>query len=118
MSPDPSKGDFTSLQPAIAALPASGGKIFVKAGVYPLTNTISIKTSNVQIQGEGVGITVFVGASTMTGNTPALEGFSTASDGSSRPLVRGYGEGRHHDPNLASRCFVVYGRRLRAVVFE
>jgi hypothetical protein len=34
VSPDPSKGDFTSLQPAIAALPASGGKIFVKAGVY------------------------------------------------------------------------------------
>ena len=26
-------GDFTSLQPAIDALPATGGKIFVKAGV-------------------------------------------------------------------------------------
>jgi hypothetical protein len=87
VSPDPSKGDFTSLQPAIAALPASGGKIFVKAGVYTLTNTISIKTSNVQIQGEGVGITVFTGASTMTGNTPAMEAFSTASDGSPRTLL-------------------------------
>jgi hypothetical protein len=38
-------GDFTSLQPAINALPANGGKIFVKAGVYPLTSTITITTS-------------------------------------------------------------------------
>lgn len=87
VSTDPSKGDFTSLQPAINALPASGGKIFVKAGSYPLTNTISITAGNVHIQGEGMGITVFVGASAMTGNTPALEAFSTASDGSARGLA-------------------------------
>jgi hypothetical protein len=87
VSLDPSAGDFTSLQEAITALPATGGKIFVKAGVYPLTNTISIKTGNVQIQGEGMGATVFVAASTMTGNTPALEAFSTASDGTPRALV-------------------------------
>ncbi|HET8999734.1 MAG TPA: right-handed parallel beta-helix repeat-containing protein [bacterium] len=88
VSPDPSKGDFTSLQPAIDALPASGGKIFVKAGVYPpITNTIRITTSNVHIQGEGMGITVFVADASMTGNTPALEAFSTASDGTPRALV-------------------------------
>jgi len=46
------------LQTAINALPASGGKIFVKAGAYPLTDTIAIKMSNVQIQGEGMGLTV------------------------------------------------------------
>jgi hypothetical protein len=34
-------GDFTSLRPAINALPANGGKIFVKAGVYPITSTIN-----------------------------------------------------------------------------
>jgi pectin methylesterase-like acyl-CoA thioesterase len=61
VSPDPSKGDFTTLQAAINALPTTGGKIFVKAGVYPITSTIEITTSNVQIQGEGMGITVFVG---------------------------------------------------------
>jgi Right handed beta helix region len=88
VSPDPSKGDFTSLQPAIDALPASGGKIFVKAGVYPpITNTIRITTSNVHIQGEGMGITGFVADASMTGNTPALEAFSTASDGTPRALV-------------------------------
>ena len=87
VSLDPSKGDFTSLQAAINALPASGGKIFVKAGVYPITNTIQMRASNVHIQGEGMGITVFVADSTMTGNTPALEAFSTASDGTQRALT-------------------------------
>jgi hypothetical protein len=87
VSHDPSKGDFTSLQSAIDALPASGGKVFVKAGVYPITQTIQIKKSGVRIQGEGMGITVFVADSTITGNTPALEAFSTASDGTARALV-------------------------------
>jgi putative cofactor-binding repeat protein len=76
-----------SLQAAINALPASGGKIFVKAGVHKITNTIQIKASNVHIRGEGMGITVFVADSAMTGNTPALEAFSTASDGTARVLV-------------------------------
>lgn len=87
VSQDPTKGDFTSLEDALKALPASGGKVFVKAGVYTVTDTIRITGSNVQIQGEGMGITVFVAASTMTGNTPALEAFSSASDGTPRTLV-------------------------------
>ena len=61
VSPDPSKGDFTTLQDAINALPAIGGKIFVKAGHYPITNKIQITVSNVHIQGEGMGITIFTG---------------------------------------------------------
>ena len=87
VSPDSSKGDFASLQDALNALPASGGKVFVKAGVYPLADTIRITGSNVQIQGEGMGITVFVADSTMTGNTPALQAFSSASDGAPRALA-------------------------------
>jgi hypothetical protein len=86
VSPDPSKGDFTTLQAAISALPTTGGKIFVKAGVYPITSTIEITTSNVQIQGEGMGITVFVGDAAMTGNTPGLEAHN-ATVGTARPLV-------------------------------
>ena len=65
------KGDFTDLQPAIDALPTNGGKIFVKAGIYPLIGTIRIATSNVQIQGEGMGITVFVASSQMMTSSPA-----------------------------------------------
>ena len=42
--------DFTDVQAAIAALPPAGGKIFVKAGTYPIKKTIRIATSNVQIQ--------------------------------------------------------------------
>jgi hypothetical protein len=60
-------GDFTSLQLAIEKLPAAGGKIFVKAGVYPISSTITITGSNVQSQGEGMGITAFVADSAMTG---------------------------------------------------
>jgi len=71
---------------AIAQLPATGGKIFVKAGVYPLTSTIQITQSNVQIQGEGMGITIFEAAGTMTGDTPALEVYNFAA-GTARPLV-------------------------------
>jgi hypothetical protein len=79
-------GDFTSLQPAIDALPAAGGKIFVKAGIYPITSTIMITGSNVQIQGEGMGITAFVGASAMTGNTPILE-IHNSTVGTARALL-------------------------------
>jgi Right handed beta helix region/Pectinesterase len=86
VSPDPTKGDFTNLPDAIKALPASGGKIFVKAGVYTITSTIRITTSNVQIQGEGMGITVFEGDSSMTGNTPALD-IHNSTVGTARPLL-------------------------------
>jgi hypothetical protein len=86
VSPDPSKGDFTNLQDAINALPSIGGKIFVKAGVYTITSTIQITTSNVQIQGEGMGITVVIGDSSMTRNTPALEIYNSAV-GSARVLL-------------------------------
>lgn len=86
VSLDPSQGDFTNLQDAINALPSSGGKIFVKAGVYTITSTIQIAINNVQIQGEGVGITIFVGDSSMTGNTPALEVFNSAV-GNARALI-------------------------------
>jgi pectin methylesterase-like acyl-CoA thioesterase len=87
VSQDPTKGDFTTLQAAIGALPVSGGKIFVKAGIYPISATIQIRQCNVHIQGEGMGITAFVADSSMTGNTPALEAFSTALDGTPRALV-------------------------------
>jgi Pectinesterase len=86
VSPDPSKGDFTTLQDAINALPATGGKIFLKAGLYPITSTIEITVSNVHIQGEGMGITIFTGDSTMTGNTPGLEAHNPTV-GTAQPLV-------------------------------
>jgi hypothetical protein len=78
------KGDYPDLQTAINNLPAAGGRIFVKAGVYPITSTIKITTSNVHIQGEGMGITKFIGD--MTGNTPAMEAYNKAV-GTPRNLV-------------------------------
>jgi hypothetical protein len=55
--PDCRVADFSTIQAAIDALPSTGGKIFVKAGDYPLPDKINITKSNVFIQGEGIGIT-------------------------------------------------------------
>jgi hypothetical protein len=57
---DCQNADFTDIQAAITALPPLGGKIFVKAGTYPIMTTIQIRTSNLQIQGEGMAITNIV----------------------------------------------------------
>lgn len=46
-------GDYADLASGIAALPASGGMIFVKAGTYPISTTITTPVSNVRIVGAG-----------------------------------------------------------------
>jgi hypothetical protein len=46
-------GDYTTLAAAVAALPAGGGMIYVKAGVYNLTTKVDITISNVRIVGAG-----------------------------------------------------------------
>jgi len=45
--------DYTSIQEALNALPATGGEIFVNAGTYVLTSTITIPNSNTSIRGAG-----------------------------------------------------------------
>ena len=65
--------DFIDIQAAIDALPPTGGKIFVKAGTYPITTTLQIRTSNVQIQGEGMGITNLVADATTMTASPAIQ---------------------------------------------
>jgi len=69
--PDCRVADFTDIQTAINALPPTGGKVFVKAGTYVVPQTILIQQSNVQLQGEGMGITNIVAAATMTA-APAI----------------------------------------------
>jgi hypothetical protein len=64
--PDCRIADFTDIQTAINALPPAGGKVFVKAGTYVVSQTILIAQSNVHLQGEGMGITNIVAAATMT----------------------------------------------------
>jgi len=64
--PDCRVADFTDIQTAINALPPAGGKLFVKAGTYVVSQTILIGQSNVHLQGEGMGITNIVAAQTMT----------------------------------------------------
>jgi hypothetical protein len=71
--PDCQLADFTDIQAAIAALPIAGGKIFVKAGTYSIKSTIQIPVNNVQIQGEGMGITNLVADQTSMTSSPAIE---------------------------------------------
>jgi len=49
------------IQDALGALPTAGGKLFIKAGSYPINTMISIKKDNVVLEGEGI-FTKLVGA--------------------------------------------------------
>ena len=83
--------DFTDIQTAINALPPSGGKVFVKAGTYVVSQTIRVQQSNVHIQGEGMGITNIVTASTMTAS-PAIQVYNSQA-GSVLPLLAATAKG-------------------------
>ena len=83
--PDCRDADFTDIQAAINALPAAGGKVFVKAGTYVVSQTILIGQSNVHIQGEGMGITNIIAARTMTA-TPAIRVYNQQA-GNVLPLL-------------------------------
>ena len=83
--PDCRAADFTDIQAAINALPPAGGKVFVKAGTYVISQTILIGQSNVHLQGEGMGITNIVAAQTMTA-TPAIQVYNQQA-GNVLPLL-------------------------------
>src|SRR6266851_9317194 len=76
--PDCRDADFTDIQAAINALPPVGGKVFVKAGTYVVSQTIRIQESNVHLQGEGMGITNIVTAQTMTAS-PAIQVYNSVA---------------------------------------
>ena len=73
--PDCQVADFTDIQSAINALPPGGGKIFVKAGDYVISDTIKIVQSNVHVQGEGMGVTNIIAAPAMT-DRPAIQAYN------------------------------------------
>ena len=83
--PDCHVADFTDIQTAINALPAAGGKVFVKAGTYVVSQTILIRQSNIHLQGEGMGITNIVAAATMTAD-PAIRVYNQQA-GNVLPLL-------------------------------
>ena len=83
--PDCRDADFTDIQAAINALPPAGGKVFVKAGTYVVSQTILIGQSNVHLQGEGMGITNIVAASTMIA-APAIRVYNQQA-GNVLPLL-------------------------------
>ena len=114
--PDCQVADFTDLQSAVAALPSTGGKIFVKAGTYPITSTVQIGMSNVQIQGEGMGITKFVADAGMTAS-PVIE-VNNPGAGSPLTLLADTPERRYEFHTEPAGCRYFECFRLYPAVLE
>jgi len=63
--------DFTDIQTAINALPAAGGKVFVKAGTYVVPQTILTATPAIRVYNQQAGNVLPLLADTAKGNTGA-----------------------------------------------
>jgi parallel beta-helix repeat protein len=86
----------TVIQSAINALGTAGGKIFIKAGSYSITSSISTSTSKISLVGEGAStiLTINVGGSgnyglTFYGGNIVISGlYLKSTDGSSGIKIR------------------------------
>lgn len=79
--------DDVQIQAALDAVStAGGGKVFIRAGAYHISSTLSLTGSNVSLMGEGMGATNLVAAASLTGNTPIMQFGSTAA-GTDRALT-------------------------------
>ena len=50
---------YTTIQAAIDALPATGGKVFIPEGTYTITSQINIDKDNVTLEGAGKGTIIY-----------------------------------------------------------
>jgi len=87
-------GDYTDIQSAIDALPATGGEIHVKAGTYIITTGITINKSNVTIVGSGFSTIIQT-----TSNISIFYASSKTNIDISNLYILGAGAG--HTDNLA-----------------
>jgi len=53
-------GDYTDIQSAINALPASGGVVYIREGTYTVSSSIAIISSNVTLVGAGAATKIFL----------------------------------------------------------
>jgi parallel beta-helix repeat protein len=53
-------GDYTNIQSAINALPASGGVVYIREGTYTVSSSIAIISSNVTLVGAGAATKIFL----------------------------------------------------------
>ena len=88
VSPIADEGTDTTIAAALAALPAEGGLIFIKQGVYPISATITLPDKPVKIVGCGKGITIIdIGSNVIAAFTAGFsqqihfEGFSITGSG-------------------------------------
>lgn len=86
------KGDGTTPDDAaiaatVAALPASGGVVYLPAGSYLLNAPVEVTRSNVRFQGDGAGKTTLVQAAGMTSSSAHAVRFWDPTVGTSRALT-------------------------------
>lgn len=58
-------GDYTTISAALTALSATGGKIYIKTGVYDLGTTLNVNFSNIAIEGSGPGTRIRTSGTTV-----------------------------------------------------
>lgn len=63
--------DTVAIQSAIDAIPASGGAVFLPAGVYNLTATLTITNKAITLHGEGAGVSILKWTSLVTAGISA-----------------------------------------------
>ena len=63
------EGTDLTIAAAIAALPAEGGKIFIKEGTFPIAATMTLPDKNVDFEGAGDGTIISLGANAISAFT-------------------------------------------------
>lgn len=79
--------DTTKIQAAIDAVPTSGGVVYLPAGTYRVSNTLSVARGNIMVKGDGIGATTIISVSTMVGDTPIFRVAPTSAAGADRALT-------------------------------
>lgn len=101
-------GDFTDIQDAVNALPATGGCVYIKEGTYTLTASIVIPSDNISIIGCGRSTHIIETAAVPIISVGGRSYFSIENvflDGSAGTSLAGVYFTSSHD-NRVTRCWI------------
>lgn len=116
----------TTIQTAINALPANGGKIVLLEGTYNISNEIALNKANITIEGMGRGATVLQtsGSNTIfniTSSDCKVSDMTIKQSNSSRPLGKGgiITSGWRttvRDVKISGFCYGISNRGIYAII--
>lgn len=114
--------DTAAIQAAAAAIPASGGTLYIPAGTYLTTGTVTLK-SNTQVRGDGPGTMLLGGSAWSTGggffiNQNSAATTLTDSNIVIRDLVLDFGTSGKTGSTHAIDLVYVHGVKVLHVVFQ